>query len=195
MSAPREVQRAVAEQIFQKSGFKRWEATKHLAGQEANYRLGATPPTPPPRPAYAGATPAAAPSGSLSGAMQRAMSFEGMNERANADVLGKFMAQKGIPFTPQNIAWCATFVNSSLAEQGLPTTGSNMARSFMKWGQPTTTPNQGDIAVFSRGNPNAATGHVGFYGGTVDRDGQQFVRVFGGNQGGAAKGGGEAGWT
>lgn len=37
MSAPKEVQRAVAEYGFQKEGFAPWEATKHLVGQEANY--------------------------------------------------------------------------------------------------------------------------------------------------------------
>jgi hypothetical protein len=37
MSAPKEVQRAVAEQIFEKRGFQPWEAVKHLRGQEASY--------------------------------------------------------------------------------------------------------------------------------------------------------------
>ena len=56
MSAPREVQRAVAEQIFKKRGFQPWKAVEHLRGQEANYQIGA-PSTPTPRPAYSGSTP------------------------------------------------------------------------------------------------------------------------------------------
>jgi uncharacterized protein (TIGR02594 family) len=138
---------------------------------------------------------APAPAGNLSAAMQTAISYQGMNETANKEALGSFMAEKGIPFTPDNVAWCARFVNSSLAANGMAGTGSNMARSFMTWGRGTDAPTQGDIAVFSRGDPKAGTGHVGFYGGTVERDGQQYIRVFGGNQGGPAKGGGEAGWT
>jgi len=132
--------------------------------------------------------------GTLGGALQTALRYQGMNETANVQVLGQFMAEKGIPFTPNNVAWCARFVNAALAEQGLPTTGSNLARSFLQWGQGTDKPNQGDIAVFSRGD-DPTKGHVGFYGGTVDRNGQTFIRVYGGNQGGKAKGGGEAGWT
>src|SRR3954463_2844592 len=37
MSAPKEVQRAVAEHGFKTEGFRPWEATKHLVGQEASY--------------------------------------------------------------------------------------------------------------------------------------------------------------
>jgi uncharacterized protein (TIGR02594 family) len=205
MAAPKDVQRAVAADIFKKRGFQPWEAVKHLRGQEKDYNIpvaGKREEAPLERingpkmmpTQTASLSPQAPKTGSLSGAMGRAMAFHGMNETANRDVLGKFMTQNGIPISPQNVAWCAAFVNASLAEQGLPTTGSLMARSFLKWGQETKAPNQGDIAVFSRtGDPNK--GHVGFYGGTVDRDGQQYIRVFGGNQGGPAKGGGEAGWT
>jgi hypothetical protein len=54
IDAPREVQRAVAEHGFKTEGFRPWEATKHLVGQEASYRSGATgagaTPMPPSRP-------------------------------------------------------------------------------------------------------------------------------------------------
>ena len=46
MTAPKEVQRAVAEQIFKTRGFQPWEAVKHLRGQEANYRPGISAPAP-----------------------------------------------------------------------------------------------------------------------------------------------------
>ena len=40
MSAPKEVQRAVAEQIYKKRGFQPWKAVEHLRGQENNYSIG-----------------------------------------------------------------------------------------------------------------------------------------------------------
>jgi hypothetical protein len=54
MTAPRDVQRAVATQIFNKRGFQPWEAVKQLRGQEANYSIGASSPS---KVAYSGATP------------------------------------------------------------------------------------------------------------------------------------------
>jgi uncharacterized protein YcbK (DUF882 family) len=39
MSAPKEVQRAVAAQGFKMEGFRPWEATKHLVGQEKDYSV------------------------------------------------------------------------------------------------------------------------------------------------------------
>jgi len=59
MSAPKEVQRAVAEQIFKARGFQPWEAVKHLRGQEKDYSLTA-PSTAAAAPAQAAAAPAVA---------------------------------------------------------------------------------------------------------------------------------------
>ena len=42
IDAPKEVQDAVALQGFKMEGFKPWEATKHLVGQEGNYAAGGT---------------------------------------------------------------------------------------------------------------------------------------------------------
>jgi len=50
IDAPKEVQRAVAAHGFQKEGFKPWEATKHLVGQEAKYSRDPTAVVPPRRP-------------------------------------------------------------------------------------------------------------------------------------------------
>src|SRR4051812_1099708 len=41
MTAPRDVQRAVAADIFKKRGFQPWVAVSHLRGQEKDYSLGA----------------------------------------------------------------------------------------------------------------------------------------------------------
>jgi hypothetical protein len=55
-----------------------------------------------------------------------------------------------------------------------------MARSFMDWGQPVQQPQRGDVAVFSRGDPNGPYGHVGLFEG-IGPDGK--IQVLGGNQG------------
>lgn len=59
------------------------------------------------------------------------------------------------------VAWCAAFVNSVLAANGIKGTGKLSARSFLGFGEATDTPNKGDIVVTKRGN-DPAQGHVGF---------------------------------
>ncbi len=74
-------------------------------------------------------------------------------------------------------AWCAAFVGACLERAGLPGTGSLMARSYLRWGEPATNPEPGLVAVLSRG-ADPAFGHVGFLVGlTRDR-----VILLGGNQ-------------
>jgi uncharacterized protein (TIGR02594 family) len=106
----------------------------------------------------------------------------GMNEREQNAALQDFMRTGGQNLDPAVTAWCAAYVNASLSQAGMQGTGRLNARSFMDWGQATDTPNRGDIAVFSRGDPNGWQGHVGFFDGYGD-DGR--IRVLGGNQGDA----------
>jgi uncharacterized protein (TIGR02594 family) len=106
----------------------------------------------------------------------------GMNEREQNTALQEFMRNGGQNLDPAVTAWCAAYVNASLQQAGLEGTGRLNARSFMEWGQPTEQPQRGDLAVFSRGDPNGWQGHVGFFDGYGD-DGR--VRVLGGNQGDA----------
>lgn len=108
-----------------------------------------------------------------------ASSKAGLTERDAA--LKDFLYTGGQNLDPATRAWCADFVNATLRQSGLPGTNSGMARSFLNYGQPVDTPQKGDIAVFSRGDPNGPYGHVGFYEGE-DANG---VRVLGGNQGNA----------
>jgi hypothetical protein len=54
---------------------------------------------------------------------------------------------------------CAVNVNAALAERGIRGTGSAMAKSFLAWGRP-TAPVPGAVAVFHRGSPKSASGHV-----------------------------------
>ena len=106
----------------------------------------------------------------------------GLNEGDQKAALQDYLTTGGVNLDPATTAWCAAFVNASLGQAGGTGTGSNMARSFLDWGQPVDQPMQGDVAVFSRGDPNGPYGHVGFFEG-YNQDGT--IRVLGGNQGDA----------
>lgn len=112
-----------------------------------------------------------------------AKSFEGVDEVKDARVISAFIRKTaGININPATTAWCAAFVNGVLGASGGEGTGRLNARSFLSWGEPVTEPEQGDVVVFSRGGKNSGKGHVGFYVGTEDRDGEQYIRVLSGNQ-------------
>lgn len=116
------------------------------------------------------------------GAMQSLASLNGRHERRDGAMIQEYLRTGGVNMNPADTAWCAAVVNSALTQSGMQGTGSNMARSFLNWGNPTNEPKPGDIAVFSRGDPNAQTGHVGFFQGYDDNG---HIRVLGGNQGDA----------
>jgi uncharacterized protein (TIGR02594 family) len=104
----------------------------------------------------------------------------GLNERDQNAAISEYLKNGGQNLDPAVTAWCAAFVNSTLEQSGVAGTGKLNARSYMNWGEAVDQPQQGDVAVFSRGDPNGWQGHVGFYDGTND-DGS--IRVLGGNQG------------
>ena len=118
----------------------------------------------------------------LDQAFQAAGQQIGMNEREQNAALQEYMRNGGQNLDPAVTAWCAAYVNASLEQAGIEGTGRLNARSFMEWGEGTDSPSRGDIAVFSRGDPNGWQGHVGFFDGYGD-DGR--IRVLGGNQGDA----------
>lgn len=104
--------------------------------------------------------------------------FLGLDEHKNTKILDNyFKKQCGWHFSVKTTPWCAAFVNATLAEAGLPVTGSFMARSFLKYGKPVTKPQTGDIVVFKRGAP--PSGHVAYYVKNHDSD---YIVVLGGNQ-------------
>jgi uncharacterized protein (TIGR02594 family) len=115
-------------------------------------------------------------------ALSLAASQVGFNERDQKAALQDYLTTGGANLDPAVTAWCAAFVNATLQQTGIQGTESNMARSFMDWGQPVTQPQEGDLAVFSRGDPNGPYGHVGFFKGY---DAQGNIMVLGGNQGDA----------
>jgi uncharacterized protein (TIGR02594 family) len=115
-------------------------------------------------------------------AFEVAKSFVGSNERRDAQALSKFFSKTaGQNLDPRKTAWCAAFVNATLAANGQKGTDGLLAREFLKVGTPTKEPTQGDIVVLSRGN-SSWQGHVGFYAG---KDSKGNVLVLGGNQGDA----------
>jgi uncharacterized protein (TIGR02594 family) len=95
--------------------------------------------------------------------------FLGLHERTNINAL-----QSLIRINPARIPWCAAFVNAILGNKGYKGSGSNQARSFLKYGVATSEPRKGDIVVLGR--------HVGFFEGYIYRNGRKFVAVLGGNQ-------------
>ena len=71
--------------------------------------------------------------------------------------------------------WCSAFVNWCVKQAGLVGTKSALARSWLNWGEPLSTPRRGCIAVFER---ERIFGHVGFYLEETDTQ----IKVLGGNQ-------------
>lgn len=112
-----------------------------------------------------------------------ARSFDGVDEEKDAKVISSFIKKAaGININPAKTAWCAAFVNAVLGASGKEGTGRLNARSFLNWGEATDKPSKGDVVVFSRGGRNSAKGHVGFYVGSEERDGETYIRVLSGNQ-------------
>lgn len=106
----------------------------------------------------------------------------GLNETDKKAALQDYLSTGGQNLDPATTAWCAAFVNATLSHQGKQGTDSLAARSFLDWGNPVAEPQVGDVAVFSRGDPNGWQGHVGFFQGYAP-DGS--ISVLGGNQGNA----------
>lgn len=114
--------------------------------------------------------------------LDRAAAAIGLNETDKAAALQDYLTTGGQNLDPATTAWCAAFVNATLQQSGMEGTNSLAARSFLDWGQAVDEPQLGDIAVFSRGDPNGWQGHVGFFQG-YNPDGT--INVLGGNQGDA----------
>lgn len=79
-----------------------------------------------------------------------------------------------------SVAWCAAFVGACIERAGIRSTRQLNARSYLTWGLPVELADaqEGDVIVFSRGDPNGWQGHVGFF---VKRAGTR-IEVLGGNQ-------------
>lgn len=118
------------------------------------------------------------------GYLAKAESMIGLDARKDRQVLKKTMSEaNGQTVDPAQIPWCAAWANTVLAQSGMETTGSLMARSFLAWGKAVKgEPQIGDVVVMRRGR-NKSAGHVGFFYAFVDMNGSKMVAVLGGNQG------------
>lgn len=77
--------------------------------------------------------------------------------------------------------WCGVFIGALLYELGyeLPPR-PQVARSYLKIGEPVDTPRIGDLVVFWRVSPNDWRGHVSIY----IREDETGIYCLGGNQSG-----------
>jgi uncharacterized protein (TIGR02594 family) len=117
-------------------------------------------------------------------AFATASSMLGKTEGPDHAAVMDYLKTGGQNLDPATTAWCAAFVNSSLQQAGYRTTGSDLAKSFENYGAAVTgAPQQGDIAVFNRGDPRSPYGHVGFIQSYDPKTGQ--VQLLAGNQGNA----------
>lgn len=101
--------------------------------------------------------------------------YWGLNENEHTAELKDLMG-----INPKETPWCAAFVNSILKESGYTGTNSNLARSFLKYGEKVSEPKIGDIVVFPR--EISWQGHVGFYYGNKEINGELYYLILGGNQ-------------
>lgn len=63
------------------------------------------------------------------------------------------------------VPWCSSFMCWAFESAGLKSTNSKAARSWLKYGKPTTTPVKGDLVIFWRGSKDSAKGHVALFDG------------------------------
>lgn len=116
--------------------------------------------------------------------LSRAFDWDGLTEivggRHEREIL-KFFGDVGHSWVKDDeTAWCAAFVGAMLERSGIRSTRQLNARSYTDWGEQVSVDDarRGDVAVFSRGDPNGWQGHVAFFlWATSER-----IWVLGGNQ-------------
>lgn len=126
---------------------------------------------------------------SSGGAVDLAGGLLGKSETANRGQINSFLKAGGVDLDAAQQAWCAGFVNSSLAQIGVKGSGSNVANSFQNWGSAIDPSSvlRGDVLLQSRGLSAGQTGgHVGFAtGASRMTDGQLQLQMLSGNSGNA----------
>ena len=87
--------------------------------------------------------------------------------------------------TDDETPWCSSFVNWVMIQSGRKGTNSALAKSWLNWGQPSTTATTGVIVVikkrtagFSNATGSSTGFHVGFYISATNSS----VQILGGNQ-------------
>lgn len=121
---------------------------------------------------------------SVSPTTDTAVEYIGLDERTDRSAIRELVG-----VDPVRTEWCAAFVNAMLELDGVPSLNTLshphplLARSFLEWGLPVdaSAVKRGDLVIFPRGR-SSWQGHVGFYWGTVSRDGVTYYQILGGNQ-------------
>lgn len=120
--------------------------------------------------------------GGVPGPYSVARSMSGQREGRANDLLNRFLNGDTAGMTSAEYAWCSRFIKQAAIKGGVPADQlanvNDMARSWLKAGQPVNDPRVGDVVVLSRGDPNSEYGHVGFYEGK-NPDGS--IRILSGN--------------
>jgi uncharacterized protein (TIGR02594 family) len=125
-------------------------------------------------------TDASSPGATSNQSMARAAQLAAGQVGIGQDGIGGYLRQGGVALNPRFEAWCAAFVNSTLAQMGLKG-ATNVANSFQKWGDqvPTSSVQEGDIVILTRGKgPDVTGGHIGIATGV--RQGNK-VEIIAGN--------------
>lgn len=121
--------------------------------------------------------------------VQQALSMKGLNEVRDREQIMNYLKSGGSNIDPASTAWCAAFVNASLARAGIQGTGSNAAGSFQNWGDAVTNPEDvraGDVVV--NRSLSLRTGmigsHVGIASGPAyqDSNGNWMIPTVEGNE-------------
>lgn len=114
--------------------------------------------------------------------------YLGMNEYSDTKVLASYL---GADVRGRSNAWCARFVNKTLADAGGKGTGSAVANSFQKWGSAISPPDvkRNDVLLQTNGRGyNQPGGHVGLATGeTRMQNGRLQVKMLAGNDGDAVR--------
>lgn len=114
--------------------------------------------------------------------------FIGMNEYSDTKVLASYL---GADVRGRSNAWCARFVNRTLADAGGKGTGSAVANSFQKWGSAINPPDvkRNDVLLQTHGlGYNQPGGHVGLATGeTRINNGRLQIKMLAGNDGDAVR--------
>jgi len=100
-------------------------------------------------------------------------------DEANPQIL-KYHQCTDLRATSDEVAWCSAFVNFCMQVSGGRGTQDAMARSWLDWGIPIKTPQEGDLVVFSSPTRGPGAGHIAFF---KCRSLPGFIKVLGGNQG------------
>src|SRR4030042_359047 len=107
------------------------------------------------------------------------MEFAG--DKNNPEILKYFNDKDIIPNknTSDEESWCSVSLRWCCKKAGLPYSDSKVARDWLNIGDPTTTPELGDIVIFWRELIDSWMGHVGIFVRELDG----LIYTLGGNQG------------